>query len=404
MSRKIKVGKIGLLDMLKFSNLPKVRQKKINATEAKEVTADFPINDFARKMHPDRQEFVVESILPHENAGAKTFVLKRADGESAAYFRAGQYLVTRFKIGDSLVSRPYSITSSPKDTEDGRVALTVKGIPGGFVSDWVQKNLSVGDTVVTSAPLGSFYYEGLRDCKKVIAVAIENGITPFLSMAYAIRDGIEDFDLTILYVNRREGGILCREELDAIAAVCPKVKVVYVLSEEQKSGFEYGAVTAEMIEKYAEGKEFSLFVQGREKLCRLIDKEAEKLGIDRKHYRRKSLKTVGSISEQPGYPQEKKDQTFRITVRQGAEKYEIDALASEPILTAIERAGIRASSGCRSGECGWCRSRLVSGSVYIPALTDGRRYADKDNGEIHPCRSYPTSDLTIAIPGCRDWT
>ena len=67
---------------------------------------------------------------------------------------------------------------------------------------------------------------------------------------------------------------------------------------------------------------------------------------------------------------------------------------------AIERAGIPAPARCRSGECGWCRSKLVSGTVYIPAENDtGRRFADKVCGYIHPCASFPTSDIVIEVPG-----
>ncbi|MFR7853508.1 MAG: 2Fe-2S iron-sulfur cluster-binding protein [Christensenellales bacterium] len=32
----------------------------------------------------------------------------------------------------------------------------------------------------------------------------------------------------------------------------------------------------------------------------------------------------------------------------------------------MEQAGIKAPSRCRSGQCGWCHSRLVSGEVFIP--------------------------------------
>ncbi len=48
--------------------------------------------------------------------------------------------------------------------------------------------------------------------------------------------------------------------------------------------------------------------------------------------------------------------------------------------------------------CGWCRSRLVSGEVFIPETTDGRRQADKHYGYIHPCASFALSDVSIEVP------
>ncbi|HBH99517.1 MAG: 2Fe-2S iron-sulfur cluster-binding protein [Clostridia bacterium] len=63
--------------------------------------------------------------------------------------------------------------------------------------------------------------------------------------------------------------------------------------------------------------------------------------------------------------------------------------------------GIAAPSHCRSGECGWCHSRLVAGDVYMPTSVDGRREADKKFGYIHPCVTFPLSDLTMEVPTVR---
>ena len=64
----------------------------------------------------------------------------------------------------------------------------------------------------------------------------------------------------------------------------------------------------------------------------------------------------------------------------------------------LERAGITAPSRCRSGECSWCRSKLVSGEVFVPEKTDGRRRADIEFGYIHPCASFPMSDIVLDVP------
>ena len=76
----------------------------------------------------------------------------------------------------------------------------------------------------------------------------------------------------------------------------------------------------------------------------------------------------------------------------------IDCKADTSLLRAMEAAGINAPSDCRSGRCGWCHSQLISGDVYIPASVDGRRLADKEFGYIHPCCSFPLSDVTIDVP------
>ncbi|MBQ9328274.1 MAG: 2Fe-2S iron-sulfur cluster binding domain-containing protein [Solobacterium sp.] len=399
MALNIKVGPIGLLDMLKFANLDKDRDKVINAAPAKEITANFPINNFAKSQHPDYQKFVIDEIIDHTSAGAKTFVLKRADGKTASYFRAGQYISLKLPIGDSVVSRPYSISSSPKWAFEGKVAVTVKTNPGGFAADWMLTNFKVGDEVIGSEGLGNFCYESYRDANHVIALAGGSGITPFLSMAYAIRDGIEDFKLTILFGSRNEEAILFKKEFDEICAVTDKVKVVHVLSNEEKEGYEHGFITAELIQKYAGNEPYSIFICGPEAMYRFVQKEVVKLQLDKKYVRQEFLGATKTVWEQPGYPKEAKDKVFKLTVKQGDKEIVCDCNANEPILVAVERAGIKAPSRCRAGECGWCRSRVISGEVFVPEETDGRRWADKQSSEIHPCASFALSDLTIVVPG-----
>ena len=105
------------------------------------------------------------------------------------------------------------------------------------------------------------------------------------------------------------------------------------------------------------------------------------------------------VWEQDGFPAEAKDRTVRLTVHVGETEYKIDASCTEPVLVAIERAGIKAPSRCRSGECGWCRSKLVSGEVFIPAENEFRRFEDKNFGYIHPCCTFVLTDAEIEVPG-----
>ena len=399
MSLNVKVGLFGPFDMLKFKNMAKTREKAIQSAPANEIVADYAINRNAKALHPDSLSLVVEKIVDHGKAGAKTFVFKKADGGALPYFRAGQYLSLKLELDGSRVSRPYSISSAPREALEGHLAVTVRANLGGFAADKLLAGLKTGDAVTASAPDGHFYYEELRDAKNVLALAGGSGITPFLSMARAIRDGSEDFALTILFGSRTRESILFAQELDEIAAACPKVKVVHVLSDEEAEGFEHGFITAELIRKYAPKEEYSVFLCGPEAMYRFVMPEVEKLGLPRRLVRREMLGVTKHVAAQPGYPAEAAGKTFRGTVRQGSSEYTIDVRANEPILVALERAGIKAPSRCRSGECGWCRSKLVSGEVYCPEENEGRRHSDIVNGYIHPCSTFALSDVVLEVPG-----
>lgn len=398
MERKIQVSDVDMLDLMKFVSMTSDREEAIEKFPATDVKAVFASNEKAKALHPDYQKMIIEKVIAHDGAGAKTFVMRKTDGTPAAYFRAGQYLSVSLNIGTSSITRPYSISSSPRMTLEGRYELTIKRVPDGFATNYILDNWTVGTEVTVSGGEGQFYYEPMRDAKNVVALAGGSGITPFLSMAQAICDGIEDFNLTVLFGSRNEESILFKNEFEAISKACPKVKVIHILSDEDKTGYEHGFITAEIIKKYSQDVS-SIFICGPEAMYRFVEKEVNKLGLKQKYVRRELLGVTKKVWEQPGYPTECKDKTFKLKVIQYDKEYVVEARADEAVIVAIERAGIAAPSRCRSGECGWCHSKLLSGKVYIPEESDGRRHADKIHDYIHPCASFPISDLIVEVPG-----
>lgn len=391
-----KVKLIGALDMLRFKNMPKVREAAIQAAPATPLPKTFTTNEKAKVRHPEMQRVVVAEIRPN-GPDVKTIVLKSEDGAPLAPFRAGQYVSVTAHIGETVTTRAYSLSGSPAWAKRGEYNIAVRRDPNGFVSPWVQDTWQVGQKLTISGPQGQLYYERLRDAKKVVALAGGSGITPFMGMAYAIRDGFEDFDLTILFGSRTEDGIVYKKELDEVCAACDKVHVVHVLSDEEKPGYEHGFITAELIKKYG-GEEYSVFMCGPQAMYNFLDGEIAKLGLRRKFVRRELFGMIKDPWNQPGYPEDIRGKTFNLKVIQCGRKYDITASADEPLLTSIERAGIVAPSRCRSGECSWCRSKLVSGKVFVPEKTDGRRRADIEFGYIHPCASFPMSDIVLDVP------
>lgn len=386
------VKAIGLFDMLHFKKLVPNRTKKLAEGSPEPVTAIFGMNKLAEQLHPKAQQVTVTQVIPHGNH-AKTFILS---GESLAPFRAGQYLSVKLKIGGSVLTRPYSISSSPQWVKEGRYAITVKRTSDGFASGWILDHWDIGTEITVSGPQGTFCYEPLRDAAHVVALAGGSGITPFLSMAYAIRDGLENFYLTLLYGSCYEDDILFKQELDDIAKECSRVKVVHVLSEERNSCYEYGFITAELIRKYCGNTPFSVFLCGPAVMYVFAEKELARLDLERKLIRRELLAAPASPAGLEGYPGDT-DKAYTLTVKRFGQTDTLPMKASEPVLVALERAGIDAPSHCRGGECGWCRARLDKGEVYIPSQLDARRMADIVTGHIHPCCAYPLSDLAIEI-------
>ena len=368
----------------RFDGIVPDRRSHIEPAPASMPEYDFNTNKVARALHPAKQTMKITEIEDLPNA--KRF---RLSCDHPAVFAAGQYISVMLKIGSTVTTRPYAISSSPAAVKDGYYEITVKRVKNGFVSDYILDNWKVGDTVDVSAPEGQLYYEPLRDASTVVCLAGGSGITPFYSMAQALRDGVESFNMVLLYGCRSEAEIIYHKELDEIAAACPSFKVVYVLSDEASDGFEKGFITADLIKKYAPSGDYSVFVCGPAAMYSFVSGEIASLGLP---IRRVRYEAAGTPLSPAG---EVKEYTITIDTKNGRVK--IPAKSNETILTAIERAGIVVHSRCRSGECGWCRTRLKSGDVYAPEAAEKRRAADIKDGYIHPCCTFPRGDLRILV-------
>jgi len=390
---KVKVKALGLLDLLAFKNLVPNRKKIFEKASAAPVEKVPHMNALAQSIHPKRQTFEITGIKDCPN-DVKIYELK---SKHAAFFRAGQYLSVKLDIKGYKVTRAYSILSSPKEALTGKCALGIKG--SGFVSEYIADNWKVGDTITTSGPEGAFYYEELRDAKTVVGIAGGCGISPLYSMAQAIVDGTEDFKLVLLYGSRTKKDIVLEAELREIVSKSNgKVKVVHVLSEQEAKGCETGFVTKELISKYGGELPYSIFMCGPQEMYDFVQKEIEELGLEKKYVRAELYGQINNIQEYDKFPSEKEGRKYKMTILAAGKTFETLASSTESVLVAIERAKVAAPSLCRTGECGFCRSRLISGDVFIPEDTDGRRAADKQSGYIHPCASFPVSDIVIEVP------
>ena len=380
-----------------FIRQVETRNRAIAAAPDTIPSSVFNANVLAKRLHPAVQHCVIASVSDHGDA--KSFVLvpdaERGTAE-LAFFRASQYVSVTLDIDGALVHKPYTIRSGPADAlgaEGTSYTLTIKRTNPAYASAYILDNWKAGDRVEISGPLGDFYYDRIRDAKTVVALAGGSGITPFFSMAEAIADGIEDFELTILYGSRTAEGILLREELDAVAARSGgRVKVVHVLSDEEREGYEHGFLTAELVKKYAPEGDYSVFMCGPQAMYDYEERELQKLSLPRRRIRREL--SGDCIMSEPAKVK------YKLTLDIHGYRRTIDCLANESLEWAIERAGIKAPTHCRSGECGWCHARLVSGEVFVPERADGRRGADLKFGWLHPCASFPRSDVELEIfPG-----
>lgn len=389
------------LKATKFTSLTPNRDAIIEAAPDTPIrpAGSYLANQIAKALHPKEQHVIVEKIIERAK-DTKSYILapdREAGTDTLAYFSAGQYLSVTVTVGDAVVTRPYSLSSAPKEALAGRYELTVKRVDGGLVSAYILDHFTVGTKLCVSAPLGTFTYEPLRDARHIIGIAGGSGITPFVSLAKAIADGDEDCSLTLLYGSRTLADSLFADEFAAIEKHCSRFKLIRILSEGEAEGCEKGFITADLIRKYAPEGSYSIFLCGPQAMYTFVDAQIATLGLRRKFVRHELFGEYRNPAQDAAYPGVAKE-AFEVRVRICGEERVITVSANDTLLSGMEKAGIAAPAHCRSGECGWCHSRLISGQVYTPASVDYRRLADLKYGYIHPCCAFAVSDIAIEVP------
>ena len=324
-----------LKDVGGAGRVTEARREKLKNASAVPDPKD-PIRDLADKLHPSEMQLRVTDIRD-ASPTAKTFRFEAVDGHIPV-FQCGQFVNFRLKIGESLLTRPYTISSAPYEArgEHPFFEITVRRNVPYLVPDYFFENVHVGDVLTGAPPFGTFYWEPLRDTTELVALAGGSGITPFYAMAKEIAHGkMHGCRLTILYGSVKSDDIVLKDELDQICAECPDVKVVHVLSGDPDWPGEHGFITREIIEKYAAPNSTFLFC-GPLAMFRFVRKALEDMGVPQRRFRHDVVNNPADISTLPGYPKGTEEKTFRITVVRGIHEDVIDARASESVAVALE--------------------------------------------------------------------
>ena len=375
----------GFMDMLRFKKLVPNRRSALANGSTAPLPQEYRVNTLAHRLHPGKMEVELTAVRPLV-PGMTELTFRRTDGDAFPFFRAGQYVSLRHRVGESEVSRPYSIVSSPRQALANELVLGVAD--GGFFSGWLNREARPGDRFHMTEPSGEFHYESLRDQKQIVCIAGGAGITPFLSMARSMVEGDEPYEMLLFYGARTQAQLAYREELDALTA--KGLRVVYVLSDEERPGFEHGFVTAALLERYVDPRKVTFFLCGPKAMYDFVDTQLAPYGLPLKAVRRDATCCSDLKMEAP--------RRFRLTVRIRDRRVTLEAAENETLLTAMERAGVPAPNKCRAGGCGYCHSKWLSGEFRVADGRDGRREADRKFGFLHPCVTYPLADMEIELP------
>jgi ferredoxin len=185
----------------------------------------------------------------------------------------------------------------------------------------------------------------------------------------------------------------------------PNIKAEYVLSEQADWAGVCGFITKDVISKFvASIKDKFFYIVGNQAMYQFINEQLKDLSVPRHRVIYEAYGVPDDITKIMGWPEDiDTNKTVQIKVeimRNGKrDQKTFEAKCCEPLLNSIERTkelGALIDGGCRSGECALCRTKLISGKVFIPPDVIIREI-DNEYGYIHPCISYPITDLHLDL-------
>ncbi|MEO1269375.1 MAG: ferredoxin--NADP reductase, partial [Myxococcota bacterium] len=120
--------------------------------------------------------------------------------------------------GKEEMRRAYSICSDPTASHT-TIAVTVKRVAGGRVSNWLNDTAAPGDTFAILGPSGSFGTAPNSTLKRrVVLVGGGSGITPLFSVVQALLRSEPHSTVELIYANRAAHTVIFASELQALEA------------------------------------------------------------------------------------------------------------------------------------------------------------------------------------------
>lgn len=331
----------------------------------------------------------------------KTFVFTTPE-RRPFHYEAGQFVTLRLEIDGELVTRCYTIASPP--TRPDRLAITVKRVPGGLVSNWLHDNLEPGNWISVHAPAGSFTLPE-EDAPKYLFLSAGSGITPLLSMTRTLYDLGSEAEILFVHSARTPADIIYRAELEAMSRLMPNLRVVEICEgdapTERWMGLQ-GRISKPVLEILAPDlAERETYVCGPDGYMAAARQLLEELDYDMERYHEESFTfgspsqaadaTAASHGEQDSVPEAESD-TYSIEFARSGVM--ITCRPDETILDAALAAGMRPVAACGQGMCGTCKTTMLAGEVDMQH-NGGIRPKEIAQQKILICCSKPLGDLRL---------
>lgn len=357
------------------------------------------------------REFRVARRSFEDTAGTQcSFYLEPVDGQPLPPFRPGQFLTFSLDLATSgaggeparrAITRCYSLSDRP---DPAHYRVTIKRVPAppdhpewlpGLSSNHFHDHIRAGDVLRVKAPSGHFFID---PDPSVPAVLIGGGIgiTPMISMLRWCVANQPQRLVHLYYGLRNSDEHAFKSTLEQLAAAHPALRLHVVYSRPlaaDLAGRDHrhpGHVDLELLRRTLPHGRHQFYVCGPPAMMQTLVPALAEWGVPVADIH---FEAFGPASVQlPGAlePAAPVVSGIEVKFQRSGRTLAWDGRDAS-LLDFAERHGIAVESGCRSGGCGSCETRLLDGSVQYGHPPDH----DVAAGHCLLCVGRPASPLVL---------
>jgi len=357
------------------------------------------------------------SSIRYDTASAVELGFRIPDSKKADFlFDPGQYLTIALTIDDKKVRRAYSICSA---VHEPSIRILIKRVNNGLVSNYLNDNILIGDTIEVLPPNGHFKLAlGEKEKLRYYFFGAGSGITPLISMISSVLEKEQDIQCHLLYGSTDEDNIIFREKIDRLQLVYnrnfifkqilsrpKKVKSSGLLSFMRSTTVSWkgtiGRINKASIESFIKNDDSNsskiegYFICGPGAMIENTYEALLDLGIDKKLILREYFSTPLMKKEAVLVDIKKEKITSQVKIILEGKEINIEVKEDTNIVQALLDKDIEPPYSCLSGTCSTCVAKLEKGSVHMD-VSIGLEDDEKEKGFILTCQSHPlTEELVV---------
>lgn len=313
-------------------------------------------------------------LVAREPASADAVTLVLRPNRHFRGLQPGQHVTLGVDVDGRRLSRSYS----PTRLADGTLAITVKAIEGGKVSQQLAHRAVVGDSFELGQAFGDMTLAPSAG-QRLLLLAAGSGITPMRALLRQLDAAGMPGQVDLVYWARRREELCFADELAALSARHPNLRVQLALTRDRSSPSP--RVDAFAFDALGDLATAQVLVCGP---GGFVDAARARL--------HGQVAALQSEAFTPPVLPDAETGTVQVQLRRSGRTLALPRGTS--LLQALEAEGLRPASGCRMGICNTCVCGKASG-VTRHILTG--EYADEPATQVKLCVNSASTDLILEL-------